>query len=531
MKLPGVFVVALGLATGVAPSLAQDPPALVPVQGVVLDKATRTPIPGAMVRVAGSIVEADGRLPAGTSDGGGRFEMTAPPGAGFNLAVSAAGYEQYFQRQAPPGQNGSFIEVTLIRLAEVRGHIVDDETRKPIPGIHAALVRPDLRQGDGFSVLGDPNWGKIQDDGSFDFKNLTQGDYYLRIESTPRAVLQEVPAKDLAPETRDRALEVPEPIEGYGIVMWPGGDADISQAPPVHIASDVVDLGEIRLRRYKLHNISGTLEGCETGAGLQVLLLGKSGLSTLRLAALDTSCGSGFRILNLSEGTFTLVAQGGPPRCFVSQPINGGTRGPLLVNVSPAVSVRIFIDVEGVARENFPADLARLNIALTPENAPVKIDAPDQAATPGEYEAHLFGNERYRLTVNPPSAYFLKSIAYNGVSSDDLTGFTAVQGLSTLRLLMSNHPGSVEVQGPPRTAVYMLKEGVKFADLNPGDRRVFQQTGADGKAQFSGLSPGTYHAVLAEGPLPFSQAGLDAMPHSAAVTIEEGQTATVTVAP
>jgi hypothetical protein len=94
----------------------------------------------------------------------------------------------------------------------------------------------------------------------------------------------------------------------------------------LHLASNIVDLGEIRLRRYKLHNISGTLEGCETGAGLQVLLMGKSGLSTLRLADLDTSCGSGFRILNLSEGTFTLLAQGGPPGRFVSQLIIGGTR-------------------------------------------------------------------------------------------------------------------------------------------------------------------------------------------------------------
>jgi hypothetical protein len=317
--------------------------------------------------------------------------------------------------------------------------------------------------------------------------------------------------------------------------MWPGGDADISQAPPLHVASDVVDVGEIRLRRYKLHNLSGVLEGCETGAGLQVLLLGKSGLSMVRLTDLDTSCGSGFRILNLSDGTFTLVAQGGPPRRFVSQRFDGGTRGPPLLNVSPAVSVRIFVDVEnnmeGVARENFPADLARVNIALTPENAPVKIDAPDKAAVPGEYEAHLFGNERYRLTVNPPPAYFLKSISYNGVSSDDLTGFTAVSGISTLRLVMSNHPGAVEVQGPPRTAVYMLKDGVKFADLNPGDRRVFQQVGADGKVRFSGLSPGTYHAVLADAPLPFSQAGLDALPHSTAVTVEEGQTASVSVGP
>ncbi len=531
MTLPRLLLASLSLAAAFAPSFAQDAPQPVPIQGVVLEKGSRAPVAGARVNVSiiNNIPSPTPALLVATTDGGGHFEMTVPGGATFNLIVSAAGYEGFQQRQPAAGQNGAFVEVTLDRLAEIRGRLVDDETRKPIAGVGMALVRSDLPTVSmrllpvlvGLTTL---------DDGSFSFKNLTRGDYYLRIQANPSPVMQEIPANDLAPETRDKALEVPEPAEGYGIILWPGEDADAPKAPPLHLVSDLMDVGDIRLRRYKLHNLSGVLGSCPEGAGLQVLLLGKNGASTVRLADLDTACGSRFRILNLPEGTFTLVAQGGPPRRFVSQVFSGATRGPLLLNVSLAVSVQILIEVECVDGGNFPGDLTRVNIALTSENAPVNIDPPDRIS-PSEYEAHLFGNERYRMSVSPPSAYYLKRLSYNGVDSEDLTGFTAVPGaLSTLRLVMSNHPGIIEVQAPPRTAVYLLKEGAKFADFNLNDRRTFQQVGADGEARFAGLSPGRYHAFLADGPLPSSQDGIDErLLHSTAVTVEEGQTASVTL--
>jgi hypothetical protein len=529
MKLSGVFLAVLGFAAALAQNPTQDTTQSIPIQGVVLDKASRAPIAGA--RVSASII--NGGVPTllgAASDGSGHFEIGVPAGAAFNLISSAAGYEQFQQRQPAAGQNGVFIEVTLDRLLEIRGRLVDDETKRPIAGVGMSLARADILTTP-MSLLPVRVGLTTQDDGSFAFKDLNRGDYYLRIQGAPLPVMQEIPAKDLAPETRDKALEVPEPGEGYGIVMWPGEDADVSRTQPFKLATDVADVGEIRLRRRKLHNLSGVLGGCEEGAGLQVLLLGKNVAATVRVADLDTACGRGFRILNLPEGTFTLVAQGGPPRRFISQVIDGGTRGPLSLNVSPAVSVQFTIEVEGVSQENFPQDLMGVNIAITPENAPVKIDSPDKLA-PNEYEAHLFGNERYRLSIIPPPAYFLKTLSYDGVALPDMTQFTAVPGaLSTIRVLLSNHPGAVEVQAPARSTVYLLKEGSKLADMNLGIGRTIQPVGADGKAvRFAGLGPGRYRAFLADGSTPISQAGIDAgLIHSTEVTVEEGQTTSVTL--
>jgi hypothetical protein len=528
MKLPGVLLTTFAFAAGFMPSFAQDAAQPIPIQGVVLERASRSPIAGATINL--SIVNNPAPQPVllnTTADNGGRFTVSIPGGSAFNLIVSATGYQGYQQRQPPAGQNDGFIEVTLDRLAEIRGRLVDDETRKPIGGLNLALVRADILT-ISMSPMGVPVGTTTQDDGSFAFKGLTRGDYYLRIESPPKVLIQEIPAKDLAAETRDKALEVPEPAEGYGIVLWPGEDTATPQAPPLKLTSDVLDVGEIRLRPYKLHNLSGVLGACKEGAGLQVLLLGKNIATAVRLADLDTACGNGFRILNLPEGSFTLIAQGGPPRMFISEAINGNTHGPLLVNVAAAVSVQMLIEVEDVPRTNLPDDFQYTRIALTPENAPVKIDAPDKIS-PGEYEAHLFGNERYRLSVIPPPAYYLKRLSYNGVASDDLTGFTAVAGaLSTLRLVMSNHPGIIDVQAPRGNSVYLLKEGAKPSDFQLGGR-TFQLVGANGRVRFAGLSPGRYHAYLSNGTVPFSQSGLDEMVHSETVTVEEGQTSSVTL--
>ena len=523
MKLTGVFLATVWLA----PAVAQDTPQLVPIQGVVLDKASRTPIAGARV----SAVAVNTGVPAvlnGTTDSGGVFALSVPGGAVFSLEVSAAGYQGFQQNQPAPGHKSVFLEVTMNRLADIRGRLVDDETRKPVAGVSMALVPPDQRV-IWTTPMGMQDRATTQDDGSFQFTNLHQGDYYLRIQGNPMATMQEIPAKDLAGDGREKALQVPEPSEGYGIVMWPSDDADASTTQPLKVTSDVVDVGDIRLRRYKLHNLSGVLGLCEEGANLQVLLLAKNGQGSVRLADLDTKCGSGFRIVNLSNGTFTLVAQGGPPRLFTSEVIDGETRGPLVLNVLPSVSVQIAIEVEGVDRTDFPGDLKRVNIGLTPENAPVKIDPPDQIA-PDEYEAQVFGNERYRLSVTPPPVYYLKKLSYNGVDSADLTGFTATQERSLLRLTLSNHPGVVEVQAPVRSMVILWKEGAKVTDGSIGDRRINQPVGADGKVRFAGLSPGRYRAFLADGSLPFSQAGIEeGLRHSTAVTVEEGQTASVSL--
>jgi hypothetical protein len=202
-------------------------------------------------------------------------------------------------------------------------------------------------------------------------------------------------------------------------------------------------------------------------------------------------------------------------------------RSPLFLNLSAAVDVQIRIEVEGVDQDKFPADIQRLSISLAPESVDFKVDAPSQIKR-DEYEARLFGNERYRMSVRPAPAYYLKALSYNGVASADWTGFTAVSGsLSTLRLVLSNHPGVVEAQAPPGSTVILWKDGAKYEDVGL-DRSVLQPVTANGKARFAGFSPGKYHAFIAGAVLPTSQDRIDeALPRAKVVTVEEDQTVRV----
>jgi hypothetical protein len=525
MRIPILLAVAVA-----ANILAQDVP-VIQIQGRVLDRTTRSPIAGA--RVYATVIGSTGpSTPISGTDGGGLFTLASVPlGSKLSLVASAEGYQGGEQVPFLASASAGFIEIALDRLAEIRGRLVDDATREPSADLTMALVRAGDRLAS-TTPMG-ATASATAADGTFSFKNLYRDDYYLRIQSKPLVRIEEIPAKELEGENRAKALQVPEPAEGYGAILWPGEDAIASNTPPLALAAEVMDVGDIRLRRYKLHNLTGVLGPCEEGTSLQVLILGKNGGGTVRLADLDTKCGAGFRILNLPNGTFTLIAQGGPPRVFASETIDGFMRSPLQLNVTTAVTVQIRIEVEGVDADKFPADIQRVNISMTPESAPFKVDGPSQIA-PNEYEERLFGNERYRMSVTPPPAYYLKSLYYNGVASPVLTGFTAVSAsLSTLRLILSNHPGVVEAQAPAGSSVILWKEGTRYPDAGL-DRSTFQRVGPDGTARFVGLSPGKYRAFMTPDTAPMSttQERLDeAMLHAIAVTVEEGQTTRVSLTP
>lgn len=499
-----------------ASALAQNAPVEALVQGAALDRFTRAPIGNARVNVS---VLAPGRSPEAlqtATDGGGRFSARVPQGAFITVNVIAGDYEPGRSPQQIVLQDTPSIEVLMSPLLDLRGRVVDEESRKPIPGLSLDLLQADTPAYAEIGVV-------LQEDGNFIGRKLGGGDYFLRFKSTPYPEFQEIPALDLAGEKREKALEVPEPAEGYGIVVWPGESAEIPSTAPFRLSSNGADVGEIRLRRYQLHNFSGVLSDCQEGAYLQLLLYQKRGTVRQQLASMDTRCGAGFRLLNVPDGNFTLVAQGGPPRMFTSQPIDSSTRGPLFLNVASIVSVQILVDVDGLPSGTVPDGFRMMGLAFTPESAPVNIDAPDRIS-PVEYEAHVFGGEGYRLSIMPPPAYYLRQVLYNGVPLDDLTTLAVVPAsLSSMRLLLSSHPGSADVRASS-DFVYLVKDGSRV-DLANMNTSIFKPAFSGGVLHFTGLAPGKYHAFTGDA---LSQAAIDeGLKHATDVTVEEDQTVTV----
>lgn len=120
-----------------------DPPLdpskpLLQVQGVVLDKDSRQPVPGADV-----IVTATGAPARGVTGDAGSFQAGITPTTGpITVSVQAVGFQPGVTRVASvsAGQPSVYVEVALTRLQSISGRLVDDETREPLAGIDVDLT-------------------------------------------------------------------------------------------------------------------------------------------------------------------------------------------------------------------------------------------------------------------------------------------------------------------------------------------------------------------------------------------------------
>jgi hypothetical protein len=541
----------IGIAAGLRAQDGVDPskPQIL-VQGVVIDKDSREPVPGAQVSTTampgpkpGSITVSGGA----TSGASGEFQirlngdMRLSQAGGLILMVQAPHYQggTASVRGITPGQSSVFVEIPLVRLQSLGGVLVDDETRKPIAGLAVELIgngnSTDLM---GLGAL--PRGTKTVSgaDGRFSFPELPRDEYFLRISDNPAPSIGEIAAKDLEGDGRDKALEPPEGALSYGTIVYPGRNADIPDGSGVTVGPTPVDLGEIRLTRSRLQNLSGLVAPCEEGASIHINLTRRSDISGLGLLTTrDITCGEGFQLLNLPDGSFTVTGiQGFPQRRWVSQSIDAHTRSPLRLTLNAFVSVRISVEVEGAPPDAMPP---AVRFAFEAENKAAKVDAPAMLAS-GIFEATLYPGEQYGLTMQGGPKYYVKRLVYDGSFLADVSGFTASTApISQLRVVLSN-AASIAVRiteggNPSRTpiTVLLLRGGMSFAEFR---KQLLRPGYASGGMSFGGLAPGTYRAVRTgpDQPLPTTEALFQAMLADSSrlsppATVDEGQAATITL--
>ncbi len=332
------------------------------------------------------------------------------------------------------------------------------------------------------------------------------------------------------------ALEPPEGELSYGTLIWPPQGAD-----PIKVGAAPADLGEIRLSKARLQNLTGLASPCEEGSQVQILL-GRAALNVAAgmLATQDIVCGSGFQILNVAEGTYTVTAmQGFPQRRWVAQTIDAHARSPLRLNLASYVSLQIGVELEGGTTE----DLPNMRLELTPENRLLRAEDPTFDRK-GAFEATLYPDQRYFLNWMLPANYYLKRMSFNGSGLPDTYQFTSsTAALSQLSMVVSNRAASIEVHltsgsNPvsARQMVYLVRDGIAYPEFSHSMQHFFGITDASGKAVFGSLPPGIYRAmtVAPDKPSPTIESTFQAMladtaRQSAPVTVDEGQTATITL--
>ncbi len=509
--------IAVALQAQIGPPSALDPVPTMTVRGVVLDKDTRAPIAGA--NVGGAF-----------SDAGGNFEVQVGVG-NPSIMARASLYEpqQVGLSKIHPEQKDVYIEVSLRKMQSLRGVILDDTSRKPIKGITVEALANSGALQIQVSVVTGP-------DGSFEIKPLPQAEYFLRISAGPAPVIAEIPAKALEGDGRDKALEPPEGASSYGTIVWPGSNADIPSTPGIKLGSTPLDLGEIRLVRTKLANLSGLVAPCEDGASVQIILSRASDPSHAMLATKDITCGAGIQVSNLPDGTFNLAAvQGFPQRRWVSQTIDSHARSPVRLTLSAFTTLQISLEVDG-AKGQAPSGF---RISLVPENPAVKIDAPSITAA-GALEATVYPGERYRISTPPFSQYYVKQIFSDGAPLPEPDEFTASLGSLSHLTVVLDRAGTAEVHVrgasavPNSSTVMLLKEGATFADYKKNPLTMAHPDSDGVTFMFSGLAPGKYKAIYVAGPAPDTEAAFqdalnDSSHPASEVTVEAGETAKVSL--
>lgn len=277
----------------------------------------------------------------------------------------------------------------------------------------------------------------------------------------------EIPAEQLAGDNRDKALEVPEGVESYGSVQWPQGSGE-----SIEVGGQPVDVGEIRVKKTKLQNLSALVGPCEEGATIDVTLAQSNlGPVVLPVATKDITCGSGFQVLNIPDGQFTLYAsQDSPKTRRVWQTIDPLAPSPLRLNLAAFVSLQIGVEVDGRTLDDLPPGL---KLSLKPRDPELGSQVLDQVST-GAFEATIYPGERYSITALSPPNYYLKRIIYGGTGQPSSSEFTASTApASQLGIVLSNHAASVQVHvtsgGNPRSGlVFLIREGITAAELSHG---------------------------------------------------------------
>ena len=232
------------------------------IQGRIVEANSSRPVPGASIQLVGPEGTA-----AATSDDQGRYEVRGLKPGLYTLSVRATGFVtgHYGQSSSGPmdfgasvvvqgGRIVSGIDVRLAAAGSISGRITGDQGTG-VAGVEVELVRQ-------LPFAEEPRTGAVAfaqtvGDGSYQLRDVTPGDYYVRAYTT----------RDAEPAGRTSKLV-------YAPTFYPGVPV-LGEAQPLRIyaGQDLLDV-DFALGTSTTHRISGTVmdPSGESIAGLEVVM-------------------------------------------------------------------------------------------------------------------------------------------------------------------------------------------------------------------------------------------------------------------
>ena len=437
------------------------------------------------------------------TDPEGKFTFTRVTPGRYMLSADKPGYvrQQYGSRAVEMGpgtpltvEAGQKITNLNFRLqpqAVITGKVVDDEG-EPVPHVMVNVLRymPMSRQP--LPTMAMPT----NELGEFRLANIAPGRYILRAE--PRHGMAGFPAG--APAAADANGEG---TLGYVTTYYPGV-TDLTSATTLAVTAGQQLAGaDIRLRKDRVFQVMGKVQGVSAGNHMQVTLQPQAARGTLR------AYGPGAGGMAKPDGTFTIpnvlpgsyeatvmtFEMGGRPQVIGRTPVTVTNR-----NVADIViQAEAPLDLVGrVNMEDAGAGKLSGQVMIQPVQPIPVFVPPSRINEDGSFKFSGVAREKFYVHVGglPPEA-FIKSVRAGDV---DVTSqgldLTASTNAPPVEIRVSSKgatvEGSVQDADKPATgAVVMMLPH----PLDPAHFAMMRKTGntdQNGRFSISGIAPGEY---------------------------------------
>lgn len=508
------------IALLVLPLCAQEKASL---EGVVVNSVTAAPVRRAVVQL---LPVGPGNPTNTTSDAEGRFTFPEVAPGSYRLTTSHQNYPPTVRFMAgltqqitlAAGERRRGLSVKLAPGGVVTGRVTDEDGD---PVAHCGVALYELSYNNGRRMLISLSGATTNDRGEYRISGVRPGRFYVHVKTRSRMHIE----RPLLPS----AVPNPAPAEAWIPLYYPDAP-EFAAATPVVVAPGAEVQGiDFRLRKVKVFNVSGRIEGVSEPQAVQVMLYPKNSM----LMGADVSHSAVrkgmFEFQSLPPGSY-IVRAGGTSAGKVhsiKQPVEIGERNIANLTLTPLPAG----DIGGIVRfeaQSQPGGPQRqsLQVALQPvdpepalPNAPVNAMIKDGSfqlanVAAGEYRVQLFG---------VPA--FVKSATMGG-QSISAERFTVSPGATgPLEILVSFRTAELSgtLDGPAGALMIVIPEG--DGRYNSQAHQV-GMTSPQGTFQVVGLRPGRYRVAAIAGIEP-SQHGtpevienFDAI--SQAITLEEG---------
>lgn len=482
----------------------------------------------------------DGAAKKTKTDGQGAYRVTLDAPGAYFAAVSKDGYSGMGQLVQPltieAARPQAVVNISLMRVGEVNGRVLDESTREPVAGVGVSLFIKQWRYGQlsPSSLARDP---AITDgDGRFRVTELRPGEYIASARPAAFATVRVV--KDFSKTDVDKI------DEAYPATYWPGGSEAALAFGATLTSGGYADIGNIFVRKVPQYRIRAAVQGnCAEGDLINLSLLQRNGGSATSLGTF--ACSSELLLRGFDPGSYVLYASSERRNGDLATSVSGVA--PIEVvdkNLSVTIPLQRDVLIDGQVTIVDGANTSRVVTRISAR----PFDLMPGARLEGETAIRWAPDQRhFQLAVSPrtqnlivsdPIGSYVKEIRYNGTPLRSSTlpinpGATAHK----LEIVMDDKWGSLAAtvtdgsRGVP-AAVLIVKDTTRVQDLGALPT-IFRTIGQDGAMPATQLAPGDYRliAVAAAQSQRIHEGGMLERLLSAAqrVTVSPGGAQTVTI--